>query len=38
MPDIIEVGGGNYGWSHEGVLSEVMKNALNEAAQKVMGA
>lgn len=38
MPDIMDVGGGNFGWSHEGWLSDAMKNALNAAAQKVMGA
>lgn len=37
MPDIIQVGGGNYGWSHEGWLSSAMTDALNAAARNVMG-
>lgn len=37
MPDIIDVGGGNYGWSHEGLLSADMTTALNAAAENVIG-
>lgn len=37
MPDIIQLPGGSYGWSHEGWLSSTMSNALNEAAKTVMG-
>ncbi len=37
MPDIIQLPSGSYGWSHEGWLSSTMTEALNKAAQSVMG-